>query len=280
MSDTQVTWAGFILGGGGSYHVEQVDGWDDLPDFASYDAPRSRGHGDHIGSQFVRARIVTVSGSIANRDARDGLAQALVAASPVQSDAIQDLTIETFGRALTASARLIRRSLPVGDNYAAGAVPFALQWKCPDPLRYGAIQSAVSTGLPTSSGGLAYPLTYPLTYGTSGSSGQLTLTNDGTADAPFVATVTGSLPTGFEISAAGQRIRYEFPVPAGETLTIDTGEGTVVAQGTADRRGNLTSADWIQVPAGSTTTLQFTSLGGTYDPAATLTVPAFRSASW
>jgi hypothetical protein len=58
-------------------------------------------------------------------------------------------------------------------------------------------------------------------------------------------------------------------VSLGETLTIDTGEGTIVAEGTADRRGNLTVADWIQVPPLSTITLQFTSLGGAYDPAAT-----------
>lgn len=280
MSDTQVTWGGFVIGGGGQYHVEEIAGWDDLPDITAYDAPRSRGHGDHIGSQYLRSRIVTVSGNIANRAARDSLAQALIAASPVQTDTIQELTVETFGQALSAKARLIRRSLPVGENYAAGAVPFALQWKCPDPLRYGAVQPTVSTGLPTSSGGLVYPLVYPLDYGTAGTPGRVTLTNDGTADAPFVATVLGSLPTGFELSANGQRIRYEAPVAAGETITIDTGEGAVVAQGTADRRGNLTVADWIQVPAGSAITVQFTSLGGAYDPAATLAVSGFRSASW
>jgi hypothetical protein len=181
MTDTLVTWNGFTIGGGGDFHVEEITGWDDLPDFTSYDTPRSRGHGDHAGSQFIRARIVTVSGSIANRAARDALAQALISASPVETDAVDDLTIETFGQSLTAGARLIRRSLPVGENYAAGAVPFALQWKCPDPLRYGPVQAAASTGLPTSGGGVVYPLVYPLTYGAAGTPGQLTLTNDGTA---------------------------------------------------------------------------------------------------
>jgi hypothetical protein len=280
MSDTAVTWGGITVGGGGDYHVEEITGWDDLPDITSYDQARSRGHGDHTGSQFARARIVTVSGSIASPSARNALARTLIGASTVETDLLEDLTIETFGQALTASARLIRRSLPVGDNYAAGSVPFALQWKCPDPLRYAAPQPPISTGLPTSAGGLAYPLVYGLTYGAAGTPGQVTLTNTGTAAAPFVAMVTGSLPSGFEVSSGGQRIRYETVVSAGETLTIDTGEGTVLAQGTADRRANLTVADWIQVPPLSTITLQFTSLGGTFDPAATLTVPAFRSASW
>jgi hypothetical protein len=281
MTDTQVTWNGYTIGGGGAYHVEEITGWDDLPDFTSYDTPRARGHGDHPGSQFIRSRIVTVSGSIANRASRDILAQVLLAASPVETDAVEDLTIETFGQSLTAGARLIRRSLPVGENYAAGAVPFALQWKCPDPLRYGAIQTPQSTVLPVSSGGMAFPMAFPMDFGSSGTLGQITLYNAGTAPAPVQLTVTGSLPSGFEVSTTdGQRLRYEFPVASGETLTLDTGEGTLTTDGGADRRPYLTWADWVQVPASSSTTLQFSSLGGSYDPAAALTVPSFRSAWW
>jgi hypothetical protein len=54
---------------------------------------------------------------------------------------------------------------------------FALQWKCPDPLRYGVAQAPVSTGSAHVGGGLVYPLVYPLTYGTAGTPGQVTLTN-------------------------------------------------------------------------------------------------------
>lgn len=279
MTDTAITWRGLTIGGGGDYHVEEITGWDDLPDISSYDQARSRGHGDHTGDQFARARIVTASGSIASPAARDALAIALSSASPVTS-VVEDLTVQTFGRVLTSGARLIRRSLPVGENYAAGVVPFALQWKCPDPLRYGPAQATFTAGLPTPGGGLAYPLTYPLDYGVASVPGQITLTNDGTADAPFVANVTGSLPFGFELSAAGKRIRYEAAVLSGETVTVDTGSGTVVTGGTADRRGNLTIADWIQVPAQSSITVKFSSLGGAYDAAATLSVAGFRSASW
>lgn len=279
MSDTEITWRGLTLGGDTGYIVSEVSGWDDLPDLNTYDQPRSRGHGDHVGDQFAHARIVTVHGKIADVSSRNDMARALQAVTTVSS-AIEDLTVDFLGRQLTAGARVIQRSLAIGMNYSVGEIPFALQWKCPDPLRYGAARAAVSTGLPSSGGGLDYPLTYPLTYGTAGDPGVLTLTNDGSADAPIVATVSGPLPSGFEVSSGGQRLRYELPVAAGETITFDTGEGTVVTQGTADRRGFLTVADWIQVPAGSSITLQFSSLGGAYDPAAVLTVPAFRSASW
>lgn len=281
MADLVVEWQGVTIGGGTNpYTVQTISGWDDLPDVVSYDQPRSRGHGDHVGDQFSGPRIVTVEGTIADLAARDSLAAALQAATRVGSD-VADLAITSFNTRLTAGARLLRRSLTVQVGYGAGLIPFALQWKCPDPLRYGPAQAAVSTGLPTSGGGIVYPLVYPLAYGSAGTPGQIVLTNSGTAAAPFVAQVTGPLPSGFQVSSsAGERIRYEYAVAAGETITIDTGEGTVVTQGTADRRGYLTVADWIQVPALSSVTLQFTSLGGAYDAAATLTVPAFRSASW
>jgi hypothetical protein len=279
MTDTQVTWRGITIGGGGDYHVEEITGWDDLPDVTSYDQPRSRGHGDHTGDQFLRARIVTASGTIASPGARNDLALALTAASPLSS-AEEDLTVETFGRVLTASARLIRRSLPIDENYAAGVVPFALQWKCNDPLRYGPTVSAGPVGLPTSGGGIVYPIVYPLDYGPSSLPGLLTLTNDGTAETSVQFTVTGALPSGFEISSAdGQRLTYPEPLYAGDVLTLDTATGFVLLNGTADRRSNLTVADWMQIPPGGSLTLRFSSMGGAYDPAASLTAST-RPAYW
>ena len=47
----------------------------------------------------------------------------------------------------------------------------------------------------------------------------------------------------------------------------------------ASRRGSLTSADWMLIPAGGSRTIQFTSLGGVYDPAAQLTATV-AEANW
>lgn len=277
MADGEITWSGLTLGGDTEYEVTEIEGWEDLSDISDRSEQRTRGHGDHAGDLFARSRIVTVTGKIVNTTSRDALVRALRSATPVSS-VVADLTVDLFGEALTAGARILRRSVKVAPLYVVGEVPFALQWKCPDPLRYGLAQSA-TTGLPTSGGGLAYPLTYPLDYGATGDPGQVVLSNPGTANAPIVFKVTGSLPSGFEISAAGQRLRYPVDVPAGQTVTIDTGAGTVVVEGTADRRANLAYADWLQVPAGSSLTVQFTSLGGVFDAAATLTA-TMRPAYW
>lgn len=281
MADLEVVWKGITLGGQGSYVISEMTGWDEMPGLNDLSAPRVRGHGEHLGDQFSQARTVTVAGTIVDDSGlRDVLATALQDAAIVTSD-LDTLTVTVFGRRLTAAARVIRRTVSAGATYGVGAVPFALQFKCPDPLRYDAAQPPVSAVLPVSSGGMAFPMAFPMDFGSSGALGQITLFNNGTAPAPIFLTVTGSLPSGFEVSTTdGQRLRYEFPVASGETLTLDTGEGTLVTGGGADRRPYLTWADWIQVQPASSVTLQFSSLGGTADPAATLTVPAFRSAWW
>jgi hypothetical protein len=289
MADTEITWRGLTLGGDSPYIVQSISGWDDLPDTNDLSQPRTRGDGDHVGDLFSQARIVTVNGKIADLADRDQLAQALKRVTTVRSD-LYDLTIETLGQALTSQARVLRRALPVGEGYALGEVPFSLQFRCPDPLRYGPEQTT-STGLPAAGGGLAWPLFAGgvLDWGAAGTPGQVTLTNDGTDDVGFtfdvVAGTTYGLQQGWEVSAAGQRITYPTAVPAGQTITVDTAAGTVFAEGTADRRGELTNADWLLIPAADPDTglpgqltLQFTSLGGTYDPGSRL-VPRWKAAS-
>lgn len=276
-----ITWRGLTLGGDGPYRIQTIDGWEDLPGGRSSDVARSRSHGAHPGIFLASSRVVTVKGILSDPDNAGGAVLALQEKTPLLSEQLDELTITSFGRSLTAFARVERRSIPQDIGYGFGTHEWVVQWTAPDPLRYGPVQTAVSTGLPTSAGGLVYPIVYPLTYGTSGNPGLVTLTNTGTAAVGFDAVVTGSLPLGFQVSSTdGQRLRYEAPVGAGETLYLSTSEGTLLAEGTADRRSNLTVTDWIQVPALSSVTLLFASLGGTYDPAATLTIPGFRSASW
>lgn len=283
MADTEILWRGLTLGGDSDIDVHEISGWDDLDDLdSSLDEPRARAHGVHPGPIYSRARTVTIRGAIASRAARDQLVQAVLGVTPVSSEG-EPLTIETFGKQLTAGGRLIRRSLPVGEDYASGHVPFALAWSCSDPLRYGPEKSD-RTKLPVAGGGLAWPLFSDgvLDWGSPGTSGQITLANAGTADASIVLAVTAGstygLPAGFEISAAGQRLTYTAPVPPGQHISIDTETGTVLAEGTADRRGELTESNWLLVPhrdqltgAPGSLTVQFTSLGGALDPEAELT---------
>jgi hypothetical protein len=280
VADREIVWKGITLGGQGSYIVTEVTGWDEMPGLTDMSVSRVRGHGKHLGDQFSQSRIVTVSGTIVDDPGlRDTLATALQDATVVTS-ALDTLTLTVFGRQLSTDARVTRRMVSAGATYEVGAIPFALQWECPDPLRYDVAQTVGPVGLPTSGGGLVYPLAYPLDYGTTSTPGMLSLTNTGTADTSVLFTVTGSLPLGFEISSAtGQRLTYPDPLFSGDVLTLDTATGAVLLGGTADRRNSLTVADWMQVPAGGSLSVRFSSLGGAYDAAATLTA-TMRPAYW
>ncbi|MEV8610301.1 carbohydrate binding domain-containing protein [Amycolatopsis sp. NPDC051373] len=98
-----------------------------------------------------------------------------------------------------------------------------------------------------------------LYWGTSGTSGVLSMTNAGTATAYPVFTVTGPLtnPT-FTNPATGDVIALTGTVAASQTLTIDNSPftSTVNLDG-IDRSGALSSASWIDIPPNSTTVVQF-----------------------
>lgn len=268
MADTEITWAGLTLGGDSSYSVLTITGWEELPGVKDYSVARVRGHGSHLGDLYAQDRIVTVTGEIVDPVNRDSLSSALESVSRISS-VEQDLTLTLFGVSLTAQARVEQRALTVTTEYDFGHVPFAIQWTCTDPLRYGAAVTS-SSGLATQGGGLVYPLTYPLAYGATGTPGVLTLSNPGTADAPIVFVVAGPLTGGFELSGGGMRLTYPFAVPDGQPVTIDTSVGTVTVEGTADRRANLTNADWMTVPAGGSLAVYFTSLDGSYSSSASV----------
>lgn len=279
---TIVTWRNLVLTAATGHRIESVEGWESLPS-ARYDKqPRARAHGTHRSPVYADERVVTVTGechSLAERDALLLQLQAGMTFTDEDGDE-EPLTISLGGRTLTAWAQLLRCDPVVAvGSWNVGQIRWVAQWRCPDPLRYGPERPPATTGLPTTGGGLTYPLTYPLTYGTAGATGQITLSNAGTADAPIVFEVNGGTTTGlegFEISAAGRRITYPMTTPPGQPVVIDTGAGTVLVEGTADRRGELTYADWLLVPRADpytgqpgTLAVQFTSMGG-YDADALL----------
>jgi hypothetical protein len=276
---TTVAWRDLTLTTGGDqpYRITAVDGWEQLPEGRYDKLPRSRGHGSHPSPVWADERVVTVEGFTHDEPRRDELLHALQR-STTFGGTEEPLTVDLAGRTLTAAAQLLAaRPALLRGEWGIGRFGWVLQWRCPDPVRYGPATSQ-TIGLPSPGAGLTYPLAYPLDYGEAGSTGQVTVTNPGTADAPLLLTAVGPLPGGFAVSAAGQEIRYPVPIPAGQTVTVDTGAGTVLVEGTASRRGDLTRADWIQVPPAGTVTLQFVSLGG-YQPDATLTA-TIRPAYW
>jgi hypothetical protein len=228
----------------------------------------------------MQDRQVVLTGNVTAPNA-DMLQQGMdvVAGLLMGGDRSATLSVAETSRGQTLTSFVRAASQPRAKRVSELVATWEIDLVCPDPKRYGAVPISVSTGLPKpAAGGLSYPVAYPLSYGAGGSPGTLTVTNPGTADAPIVFTVSGNLPQGFVISYNFQYLYYYATLFPGQPVVIDTGAGTVLVEGTADRRSSLAYADWIQAPAGSSATISFISNDGSYDPAATLTAtyaPAF-----
>lgn len=289
LSCTTVQWRGVTLASDQSspFGIRSLLGWDELPD-ARMDAPvRQQAHGRFDTAVWADERVITLSGQIVSQD-RDALLRELAAVMTWASgpSAAEDLVVTRAGRELTGFARLTAFKTPTTLNWSVGEVPFVIEWRCRDPLRYGAPQS-VSTGFPVLRGGLEFPLftdgtvdTGYLEFGEASDTGRVVLPNDGTADSWPTFQVDGPVSSaGFDIALVGtdQRVRFSGPVAAGSVLVIDAASGTAVIDGNSDRGGLLTQRDWFSVPAGGQVEVAFLPLGTT--TSARLTV-VHRPAFW
>lgn len=291
LSCTTVQWRGLVLSSdraASPFGVRTLAGWDERPDVRLTSIARPAAHGRLSGSALADERIVTLAGQIVSPD-RDALLWELDAAMYLAEPGAPSeiLTVTRAGRTLYADAQLTAFRTPTDGEWASGKVPYAIEWRCADPLRYGD-PIAPSTGFPTSVGGLRYDLYTDgaggdlgfLDYGEASASGVVTLSNPGTAAVPVLLQITGPIPSqGFDVIqvGSGKRLTFEDPVGSGSVLVMDGATGAAVIDGNADRAGQLTWRDWPVVPPRSSIQLLFSPRGPRSD--ATMTA-VFRPGWW
>src|SRR5690606_21188018 len=110
----------------------------------------------------------------------------VIASSPAELEELFDdlANLPTKGEAVAETVRGLH-SLNVGLALAADVRAltdvigrYTLQVIAYDPLKYGP-EVTVSTGLPSLTGGLEFPIVFPIDFNTSGDPGRLTLPNVG-----------------------------------------------------------------------------------------------------
>jgi hypothetical protein len=282
VDDLIVTWApptgAQVVFGWDPYRVGNLTGWDDLPPARVDDNARPNAHGSFDAPVWAGPRTVTLEGYCIDPAGRSTLLTALTGSAAIAGDASSGaLTVAFAGRTLAAAARMTRSAMTI-KNWGVGNFGWAIEWWCPDPVRYGPGASA-STPPANDPGGLVFPLGSPLDFGPLATLGRLALTNPGSAPSYPRFTVTGPLVGGFELVEvnSGRRIRLERDVPDGSTVVIDAKAGSVSFDGSGGYEGYLTSRQWFAVPPVGAVDVLFTALGAP-DPSALLTVeyaPAF-----
>ena len=113
---------------------------------------------------------------------------------------------------------------------------------CPDPRRYGTAKT-LTIELPSTSGGVRFPIRFPLRFTGTMTSGDAAATNDGNESAPAVVTFTGPLTSPRLTNLlTGQWVQYNDTLAAGEFVVLYLRNPLVaLLQGTALRTGKVST---------------------------------------
>lgn len=246
-----------------------LQGWD-APASTVAPVQRVRAHGSWAGEAFARGRVISWQGLISAPDeagmwaARDMLNAACTLADTVVT--VHEAGRDRWTRARRSDEVLVRTITPTLARYSVQMVAL-------DSRLLGAELSA-DTALPSSVGGLRWPVRWPVRWPGSTIAGQVSLTNPGPVAGPVRLRIDGPVsgPIVTHVST-GARLVFATSVVlgAGEFLTVDMDTQEVLAQGSQSRAGWVTEPGFSAFEPG-VNTWAFTAAA--HDPAALLTVYA------
>lgn len=125
-----------------------------------------------------------------------------------------------------------------------------------DPLIYSDTLSSGMTTLEVATvSGLTWPLSWPLSWGGSTQSGTINATNNGNTATPVVIRIDGPVtdPT-IENVTTGSELSLSITVETGDFLLIDSGQRSVLLNGTASRYSTLDpGSTWFDLEPGLNT---------------------------
>jgi len=249
--------------------LENFSGWGS-PGSTAELTQRARGHGATSSEGFLKARIMTLEGTI-DAPTAEALSQAVDDLSAAVSLNEFTLMVSEAGRIRHCDAK--RQDEVIVTWLDAVTAKFSIQITAKDPRKFGDLITA-STRLPFSEGGLAFPVTFPITFTDVSGTGVVTINNPGNTQAPVWLRIDGPIPAGgWTITHIGKRQAVSFATAlelgAGEFVTVDMDRREVLAQGQSARSGYVTSRGWFSLDPGDND-ISFSAQN--YSSTATLTV--------
>lgn len=267
---------GRVDSNGVAWALQSVDGWDGSEVRSEY-TDRESDHGAWASPVYLGSRPITLAGTVTapDRVTLEGALEQLRSAA-----SLTDTTVVVYE--LTGSKQVtVRRSgKPLVAYVTDRIATYSVLVTAGDPRRYSTALQTGTTALPSTTGGLAFPVTFPITYSATTVAGQVNAANSGSMDTRPLLTITGPVvaPTVSALYPDGtvRQLIYSLDLGTGDVLAIDTDARTVLLNGSVSRRRFLTvSGGWPTIPAGARVTYQFQS--STYNATATLTA-TWRSA--
>jgi hypothetical protein len=258
-----------------AFSINQLDGWFSSPPVGTQTIDRPNADGAFGINQFFRTgRPITITGTFFGSGEDAATYTQYLGLAALQSGGIPSQFSVTDPSGTKSSQVMVYSNGCILNPIVNGIATFTLSLIAFDPVKYGPT-TVLSTGTPTSGGGLEYALgdvggsvgsaSGALFYGSLGNLGRVSLTNNGTAAVWPIFNITGGLPGGFYIQCleTGQVVQYSSIVPAGTTITLDMGGETVAINGIAGGDNFLTQLNWFSIPPKSTITVQINPIAGT-----------------
>jgi len=281
MSPNVVSVGGILLDvdDGTSFRVtEDLPGWDDAPAVRSGLVVKAQQDGDWDATGFSDARVVTITGTIAEAtpQAAYTVQQQLAALRPQQ--VVEFIVANSSIGTLSAMVRVTVGVKPawIGDT----AFEYTMTVTAPDPLKYGPPTygwANLSTSTPGA--GRIWPRAWPTDWGIPAgvTPGAVAVANAGTAAYWPRLRVDGPSPNPtVSMVETGAWVRYGGTLLAGQWLDFDMANRRVLLQGQVSVRQLVSSSgDWLAVPVGGGS-VAWTDDGG--DPAAKLSVWGYEMA--
>jgi len=230
--------------------VRNFDGWGSPGSTVQF-TQRARGHGSTSSEPFYRDRVMVLDILV-------------LAPTPALLSAAQDLlsesvTLEQFQLAISETGRIRhvmaqRQGEIIPTRFNNFQAKFSVQIVAKDYRKFGDLIS-LSTVLPSSAGGLVYPVTYPVTYTGVSNTGIIQVTNTGNEQAPVWLRIDGPIPAGgWTVTHVGKKQSLTFAtslaLSTGEFVTVDMDRREVLAQGQSARSGYVTSRGWFSLDPG------------------------------
>lgn len=267
---------GGVDAAGISWALQSLDGWDSA-EVRSEFTEREADHGSWASPAYLGSRPITLAGTVTSPD-RISLETALEQLRAAAS--LTDTTLVVYELTTPKQVTVRRSGKPLMAYVTDRIATYSVMVTAADPRRYSTTLQSGTTGLPTTSGGLTFPVTFPITWSATTVSGQINAVNSGSIDTRPVLTITGPVvaPTVSALYPDGtvRQLIYSLDLQSGDVLTIDTDAHTVILNGTVSRRRFMTvPAGWPTIPANSQVIYQFQS--STYNATAMLTA-TWRSA--
>jgi hypothetical protein len=252
----QSSFNGLVWGPGTDIQLVKTTGLRGLPGVRGGDEAYPRQHGSLAGLDFLDERIfVTTLQVFAPTAPYETVLTAIAAAFQIITDPAKQLPYQVqlpgWAEPRQITCRPTAGGYPIDTEYQFGKAVIAVEFTAADPLLYSSTLHTASSGLPSPTAGLPFPVTFPVTFGAS-TGGSMSVTNLGNfATAPVITIVGPVTNPRVTLTNTGAFMACTITLGSTDALVIDMAAGTITLNGTADRYNTIvTGSSWWAIPPG------------------------------